>query len=1006
MITSEEFERVAHELSKRVDPCSLLRQYHRYIRDVKSNSGQDVRSFIVQHLPSPTDVLIDDIIKTLPDSLSNASLKIQAFARHRKYAVLDSIEGMYITSTAYQELTTFIRTAMPIRSAFERVCSKYSIPSDNITYSNVVKQMGKLVTKEVNHPCCMENDYLLLPFERVEELILSTLGSVYNSVAEEATLIPIETGAKILSVSPRTLQVWRDEKEEDAWYLGTAFISKETVNRLSSEWKKTVLLCEESLKDLFPEIPPLLLTAAIKHIETSERLYKRLLKPGTFPQQDKGPYARDKSEARSIVMSVFESEPFIPRKQFSEVLGIKESSLSNCIEEGRVIAIDTADGPRLTYAELSKHKEALRTQISMDTVVQQVVDSENSSFKLNKYNHRSELMEFCDSNNWWSLSHVPADCIISSAAFGTVLNVSEAASFSEHIRLFLAVFGKNSSEALSAILKANEERFPKTAKLLEDFLRGYEEIPACSWEMADMLFFLLGKTNSEITELSKAEIERIAGDFRRNCSLACCSLFSELLDRRNLFPARIRYHKSGYKRDTSAYSLESFAIINYLCVNFEAWEKEDLITKAVDNPEYANLWLYVASHCYSAIRGTDYPRLPPPWLPDSPEETLSVIRSASKNIQNEESILNKARKVTTSFLAKIEALSFTPHKVESVSNVSPIYFDIPQSCYDCFGIILSIAAAHFYLNSHTGNDMPSSDFIHAVTDKTLCFQFFGHKFVKACGNRGFSGLRANKALIQSREYEYRNQDGTSPYVSYAMASALRSHKGGYGKLSDTTALYLRDANFSGMTPEFVAKQMLERGTCSWIIDRVFETCFGKKYSSLSITGKTRIIQAANVDAYELTAIKDLIQKEQDAVVLEIGDVFQTPSASRAFLDNYLSGRAKGKNYTSDCAMLASGRGCLFKNRQSCQGCLYEIRSKVAFAHYAIEYKRLEKLLSNPGLTEKEHNKYKALATKSLSIVFEMLSYLDSSASEAEIGLYFRLYELTEGGNNGINECSL
>ena len=51
---------------------------------------------------------------------------------------------------------------------------------------------------------------------------------------------------------------------------------------------------------------------------------------------------------------------------------------------------------------------------------------------------------------------------------------------------------------------------------------------------------------------------------------------------------------------------------------------------------------------------------------------------------------------------------------------------------------------------------------------------------------------------------------------YMLAALARSHKGGIGSLPEITDIYLKDASFSGYRPEFILREMFERGIFGFI----------------------------------------------------------------------------------------------------------------------------------------------------------------------------------------------
>lgn len=66
---------------------------------------------------------------------------------------------------------------------------------------------------------------------------------------------------------------------------------------------------------------------------------------------------------------------------------------------------------------------------------------------------------------------------------------------------------------------------------------------------------------------------------------------------------------------------------------------------------------------------------------------------------------------------------------------------------------------------------------------------------------------------------------------YMLAALARSHKGSYGDFAKTTSIYLKDAKMSGYTPEFVAKELFERGVLSVIPSMLLKMVAGEEYQN-------------------------------------------------------------------------------------------------------------------------------------------------------------------------------
>lgn len=123
----------------------------------------------------------------------------------------------------------------------------------------------------------------------------------------------------------------------------------------------------------------------------------------------------------------------------------------------------------------------------------------------------------------------------------------------------------------------------------------------------------------------------------------------------------------------------------------------------------------------------------------------------------------------------------------------------------------------------------SEDDPFVSTDFTLqdIIRFFGEDFVRASGYRKFKSRRANKSYLQGIEAVADDIAGNPK--GYMLASLARSHKGGIGKLSEITDVYLRDAKFTGEDPAFVLKEMFERGIFGFIPCMLLEMYEGKSY---------------------------------------------------------------------------------------------------------------------------------------------------------------------------------
>lgn len=356
-----------------------------------------------------------------------------------------------------------------------------------------------------------------------------------------------------------------------------------------------------------------------------------------------------------------------------------------------------------------------------------------------------------------------------------------------------------------------------------------------------------------------------------------------------------------------------------------------MIPKAISNQRFADLWLFVALHMFAAWRVTDFVRLPAPHLRYAPEFVLEEINNGTYSKEDAEAVADY-------FIMEQQLARRRPNKTSTHKNIAPLYFFCPESCKEVFGMILSIATAHYQING--SKDRP---FVNPVRDTTSIKAFFGPVFVKACGESNFSGRRANKALMQAVEAEV--EGDVNPLVAMNLASYLRSHKGTYGKLAETTSIYLKDAAFSGKTPEYVISQMFERGICSFAVDHLLQTCYGEQYRLLPDAHKTQVITELAMTPYSVDMVRQTVMKAQNTAIATVKDLLREDVNAVSILENLAIGSGLGKTQNDICLRKAANLSCSEGNRHNCLGCKYEIKTKALLARLATSYHDLKQSMT-------------------------------------------------------------
>lgn len=346
-------------------------------------------------------------------------------------------------------------------------------------------------------------------------------------------------------------------------------------------------------------------------------------------------------------------------------------------------------------------------------------------------------------------------------------------------------------------------------------------------------------------------------------------------------------------------------------------------------------------------------------------------------------------------IASVTSREMKPHKTLRFSNVTPLELYVNSKLKPVFGLVLAIRTAHYQMDTN------EPELAKKVSDIYTLGRFFGTDFVKACGNKNFSTRKANKALLQSIE---NIETGASAYLFPAI---MRNHKMAYGAMSPTTAIYLQDNNFSGVTPQFVVEQMGERGFCGFLTQALLEAAYGPAFAQLPIKSQTALITHMGIRAIQLDGINEMLaQSEQmaNAAIQELlQDATNKQETAKAILLRFINGKGKGKSGT--CALLAAGKTCTDPARPNCIGCIFEVLERKLILKLKSEMNRVSLMMETDEIKENsvESERYQYLLEQVvIPKIVEICSTVKDYASQEELRL---LLEIAEKGIETIDAAS-
>lgn len=394
---------------------------------------------------------------------------------------------------------------------------------------------------------------------------------------------------------------------------------------------------------------------------------------------------------------------------------------------------------------------------------------------------RRKLAVFLDMNDWFGFKDDSGTDIKDS--------VEGQDTLFQKLELWFHAYKKRHSEKLQILSDFARTVLPETTGFFLEYVEEAGKLDdISSWRLLDFMLFHL---EHELSQLSTESLEKLAESLDTEATRDVSILFSgfnQWLQRKlGISGWSYRYEYRRTRNHTDAYPMKAFSVMAYCVFNQDHWEKEGMLQKACTSAVYANLWAFIAMHFVCGLGSTDIIRIPKPEL----KETGDLLR---------QSILAgtfpSAELISQDLQIRIRYSPKHLHKTLGHDHVPELKVFIPQTLEYPVGIIMAIAA------SYREDVKPGEAFIHVDRSVSHLRRFFGDDFMKATGGKGFASSRANKSYLQGIEMV--TDDSAGSPQGYMMAALARSHKGGIGTLPNTTDIYLKDAAFSGYSPEFIA----------------------------------------------------------------------------------------------------------------------------------------------------------------------------------------------------------
>ena len=536
---------------------------------------------------------------------------------------------------------------------------------------------------------------------------------------------------------------------------------------------------------------------------------------------------------------------------------------------------------------------------------------------------RDDLLNFFIVNEWFGQTL---------EGNGDDIYIRNSTEITERLSLWLMAYRRTNSEKTDILIERFSERYPITCA---EFGKYFKEAGTYGSEGSlRILDYLLSEIDRELTDYTEEEAQGIIANACDYLAISNCDVmidFMKSLKGKGKLRLDWEYEihsRRLVERDNTAYPLKDFSFMAYILFNEKAWYDRALVEKALHEKKYADMWLYISLHFVCGLRSTDLERLPAPELPY--ERKLLMEKIADGDFRGKEAV---------SLVEHWEYLAGMtmgqPNKTGRFSLIPDVKFFVAESLKEPIGIMLAIALSH-----HEKGDKcirPAAEISHIKA-------FLGDDFAEVAGKRRFMTRRANKAYIQGIEATAEVEPGSAK--GYMLAALARSHKGGIGELAEMTEVYLRDAAFTGYKPDFILREMFERGIFGFIPALLLNEYCHEDYRKLGVSGQTKIIKMIGLSPMQLESIVSSIDRSMDRAEKAVGEILSmvdnSKEAVHKVLQNLCAGEIPAKQEEMLCLRFAAGLPCCHSDRGCCMGCGFEIYTKTAFHILMQEYVFLSK----------------------------------------------------------------
>lgn len=396
------------------------------------------------------------------------------------------------------------------------------------------------------------------------------------------------------------------------------------------------------------------------------------------------------------------------------------------------------------------------------------------------------------------------------------------------------------------------------------------------------------------------------------------------------------------KRDVEPYPAELYMRIAYLTFNSMFINNNRSISKAIDNSEYAQVWLFVAMHYFAMWRRGDILDVPMPYLE---EDINNIINKLQNDV------------IDNDFYARIcDSIVLQVSSMVTNKTGESLVLDIPIDMVDIVGKLILICEYH---RQREGRSRLIE--LNAITSVSNYIGIFGNEYANTLGEKLFSNRKANKSYATAIAMRIETAVGKSQKImGYMIASYARSHKGNIDSIAPTTMHYL-EYKSDGLSVDQFLMEIFSTGTCGFMLDVLLDWVV-PSYNELNPHNQSILCQMLGLTAYDidrrisgLTSLEYTSKQYLEECIGNITSEEDIKSRVAELMDNIANHNYIAKERHVTCLRAAAYQECVNENADYCIDCKYALYHRMYIYELSKrmqEYDTLIKKLKDKLVIEK------------------------------------------------------